>query len=84
MKMEEDKSSFEQGNAIPTVNILATHTLTADETLSHLALKYYGHATREYWMVIYEYNKAVVGPDPAAVRPGLVIEVPELPAELKK
>jgi len=29
--------------AVPT--FVAEHTLAADETLSHLALKYYGHAT---------------------------------------
>ena len=63
--------------------ILATHTLTADETLSHLSLKYYGHATKKYWKIIYDANKDVIGPNPNAVRPGLVIKIPVLPETLK-
>lgn len=60
------------------------HTMTADETLSHLSLKYYGSAVRDYWMVIYEANKDVIGDNPAHVRPGLVVKIPELPENLKK
>jgi nucleoid-associated protein YgaU len=62
---------------------IAEHTLTAEETLSHLALKYYGHATKPYYMVIYEANKDVIGENPNRVRPGLKIKIPELPTELK-
>ena len=62
---------------------IAEHTLTAEETLSHLSLKYYGHATRPYWMVIYEANKEVIGDNPALVRPGLVLNIPELPPNFK-
>jgi len=58
--------------------------MTADETLSHLSLKYYGSAVRDYWMVIYEANKDVIGDNPAHVRPGLVVKIPELPENLKK
>jgi nucleoid-associated protein YgaU len=68
--------------AIP--KIIAEHTIAGDETLSHVALKHYGNATRPYWMVIYEFNKAVIGANPNVVRPGMVLKVPELPAELKK
>ena len=64
--------------------VIAEHTMTDKETLSHLALKYYGHATKPYWMVIYEANKAVIGDNPNRVKPGLKIKIPELPAELKK
>ena len=35
----------------PTQKYIAQHTLTTDETLSHLALKYYGHATPPYWQL---------------------------------
>ena len=55
-----------------------------DETLSHVALKYYGNATRPYWEVIYEANKAVVGDNPNIIKPGMVLKIPELPADLKK
>jgi nucleoid-associated protein YgaU len=64
--------------------IIATHTLTADETLSHLSLKYYGHATEPYWRIIYEANKDVIGANPNKVRPGLEIKIPVLPEDMKK
>jgi nucleoid-associated protein YgaU len=64
--------------------IIKEHTMTAEETLSHLSLKYYGSAVRDYWMVIYEANKDVIGDNPAHVRPGLVVKIPELPENLKK
>jgi len=63
--------------------IITTHELTSEETLSHLALKYYGHATKPYWMVIYEANKDVVGDNPNLVHKGMQINIPELPEELK-
>lgn len=63
--------------------IMAEHTLKADETLSHLALKYYGSAYEPYWRVIYEANKELIGPNPARVRPGMVIKIPVKPENLK-
>ncbi len=62
---------------------LAEHTIGPDETLSHIALKYYGHSTRDYFMVIYEANKEAIGDNPGIVRPGTVLHIPELPANLK-
>lgn len=64
--------------------VITEHTLTSEETLSHLSLKYYGSATKPYWMVIYEANKDVVGDNPNRVRSGMVLKIPELPANLKK
>lgn len=66
------------------VKILAEHTIGEDETLSHIALKHYGNAGRDFWMVIYEFNKAVIGDNPGLVRPGTVLKIPELPDTLKK
>lgn len=63
--------------------IIAEHTLKADETLSHLSLKYYGSAYEPYWRVIYEANKELIGPNPARVRPGMVIKIPVKPENLK-
>jgi nucleoid-associated protein YgaU len=65
------------------VEYIAEHTLTADETLSHLALKYYGHATPPYWKVIYEANKELIGDNPNRVHSGMVIKVPKLSADFK-
>ena len=61
--------------AEPT-KFIATHTVQANETLSHLALKYYGSAAREKWMLIYEANKGVIGKDPGVLKPGWVLKIP--------
>ena len=63
---------------------LPRHKLAADQTLSHVALKFYGHATEPYWRLIYEANKAVIGDNPSHVRPGTELVIPTLPPELKK
>lgn len=63
---------------------IAEHTLTAEETLSHLSLKYYGSAAKPYWMLIYEANKDVIGDNPNHVRAGLELKIPELPESMKK
>jgi len=60
------------------------HKLAADETLSHVALKYYGHATPEYWQLIYNANKAAIGDNPAYVRVGMELVIPPLPENMKK
>ena len=85
-RLEKQREDFErrmQQKEAAGPKIIAEHTLTAEETLSHLSLKYYGHATKPYWMVIYEANKDVIGDNPNRVRPGLEIKIPELPEELK-
>jgi nucleoid-associated protein YgaU len=69
--------------ALEPAELVAEHTLAADETLSHLALKYYGHATPPYWQLIYEANKELIGDNPNRVRPGMVIKVPKLPADFQ-
>ena len=63
--------------------MIAEHTIGPDETLSHIAMKYYGHSTRDYFMVIYEANKEAIGDNPGIVRPGTVLHIPELPENLK-
>jgi len=72
-KAEEAKPKF-----------IAEYTIQPDDTLSHVALKYYKHATRDYWMLIYEANKAVIGDNPNVIRPGMVLQIPELPENLKE
>ena len=74
----------ERAKAEAASRIIAEHTLTPDESLSHLALKYYGSAYEPYWRVIYEANKETIGDNPGRVRPGMVIKIPVLPEELKK
>ncbi|MGB4596166.1 MAG: hypothetical protein WBI14_09725 [Anaerolineaceae bacterium] len=64
--------------------VIATHTVGANETLSHIALHYYGHATPPYYKVIYEFNKEVIGDNMNIIRAGQVLEIPQLPQELIK
>ena len=63
--------------------VIAQHTLTADETLSHLSLRYYGSATKPFWMVIYEANRETIGENPNHVHAGMQLNIPELPKELR-
>lgn len=62
---------------------MGEYTLGPDDTLSHVALKFYGNAGRDFWMLIYEANKEVIGPNPGIVRPGTVLKIPVLPDEMK-
>lgn len=45
------------------------------ETLSHIALHYYGDANK--WNLIYEANRAVIGDNPNFIRAGLKIQIPK-------
>jgi nucleoid-associated protein YgaU len=58
--------------------IKAVHTVAEGETLSGIALKYYGSAVKEKWMVIYEANKDVIGDNPNLIITGQVLKIPEL------
>jgi nucleoid-associated protein YgaU len=61
----------------PQLETIANHTVSPDDTLSGIALKYYGSAIREKWMAIYEANKEVIGDNPALLRPGTVLRIPK-------
>ncbi len=83
-QLEKAKADWEAKHPeVAAPKFLAVHELAADETLSHLALKYYGHATPTYWKLIYEVNKDQIGDNPNKVRPGSLINIPELPEEMK-
>lgn len=60
------------------------HTIQEGDTLSLLALKYYGKAARDYWMLIYETNKEAIGANPGLIRPGTVLKIPELPEDMRE
>lgn len=64
--------------------VKAEHTIVEGETLSLLALKYYGKAARDYWMLIYETNKEAIGANPGMIKPGTVLKIPELPEDMKE
>ena len=74
---------IEKMKAEAKAKVIATHKVSGNQTLSHLALKYYGNATRPYWKLIHEFNKEVIGEDEKNIWEGLSLEIPELPDELK-
>lgn len=57
---------------------VAEHTVTAEDSLSAIALKYYGSAAKEKYMAIYEANKETIGDNPNVIKPGMVLKIPEL------
>lgn len=63
----------------PQPKVIAEHTVTDDDTLSGIALKYYGSAVKKWYMYIYETNKDVIGDNPNVIRPGIVLKILEKP-----
>jgi nucleoid-associated protein YgaU len=85
---EKDQAAAEAAMAISSAadqfEIIKEHTLTDDDTLSGLALHFYGHATPEYWGLIILANKATIGDSVKDYTPRKVIKIPKLPDEMKK
>jgi nucleoid-associated protein YgaU len=52
------------------------HTVKSGETLSHLALKYYGSAAKDEWMKIYQANKEIIGDNPNMIKVGQELVIP--------
>lgn len=59
------------------------HIVAEGETLSHIALKYYGKATPPYYELIYKQNRDVIGDNMNIIVPGQKLIIPELPVALK-
>lgn len=59
------------------------HKVSYEDTLSGMALHYYGTAVRDYWWLIYEANKDVIGDDYKKMKPGMVLKIPKLTDEQK-
>ena len=80
-KLAADKRT-EFARKVALLKTKAEHKVAAGETLSALALKYYGK-TKDYWMLIYEANKAAIGENPNVIKAGMVLKVPDLPEDMK-
>ena len=50
------------------------------DTLSEIALHFYGNGTEPFWRRIYNANRAVVGDDPDLIRPGECLRIPFPPS----
>ena len=73
----------EAAEKMKAAKIIAEHVVKPDETLSHIALKYYGHATPPYWQYVYDTNKEAIGPNMKLMQIGTKLVIMELPDELK-
>jgi nucleoid-associated protein YgaU len=76
--MEARKRRLDELRKKAEQKIKAVHTVAEGETLSGIALKYYGSAVKEKWMIIYEANKDVIGDDPGLIVTGQVLQIPEI------
>ena len=54
----------------------AVHVVESGDTLSAIALKYYGNAA--LWTEIYKANKRTIGDDPGKIFPGQELKIPAL------
>lgn len=83
-RYDQMRQAFETRQKVLVENqFIASHTVEAGETLSHISLEYYGSAAKSHYMVIYESNKEVIGDNPNLIIEGMILKIPELPAELK-
>jgi nucleoid-associated protein YgaU len=81
-EMDEEKQrmmGMRRDAPTPKTEILTEHTVGGGDTLGGIALKYYGSAVKDKWMVIYEANKEVIGDNPNKLKRGLVLKIPKLP-----
>ena len=74
------RAELEKGKKLATKT---THKVKSGETLSHIALNYYNHATPPYWKLILEHNEDLLEGNERNLREGMDIEIPELPEDLQ-
>ena len=66
LKKQQEKASQPSGEK---------YTVKAGDTLSAIALEFYGNAGE--YMTIYEANKDVIGDDPDRIQAGMELIIPE-------
>ena len=81
--LEERQARLEKSRKPAAAPVMTTHKVEAGETLSHIALKYYKHATPPYWKLLLERNTEILKGSEKNVRTGMELVIPELPEELK-
>ena len=78
----EDCPPAPDGGEKPKVEGPQPYTVEAGDSLSLIAMAFYG--TAQLWKVIYTHNKGVVGNDPNLIQPGLKLEIPENPVKAQE
>lgn len=53
-----------------------TYVVKLGDTLSGIALHFYGNGTEPFWRKIYDANKNVIGPDPNLIKPNEKLTIP--------
>jgi len=61
---------------VATLQTSVPYTVKEDDTLSAIALQFYGNGTEPLWRKIYNANIAVIGPDPAVITAGQQLNIP--------
>jgi nucleoid-associated protein YgaU len=77
MKRSESKPAVD-ASSFAGDKIKAEHVVKEGDTLSGIALKYYGSAAKDMWMKIFEKNKSVIGDDPNMIEPGQRLRIPDI------
>jgi peptidoglycan/xylan/chitin deacetylase (PgdA/CDA1 family) len=53
-----------------------TYTVQHDDDLSKIAKKVYGDGSEQFWRIIYEANKGLIGDDPSKIQEGWELVIP--------
>jgi LysM repeat protein len=67
-----------------TVATMVSHAVPSDyivnpgDTLSGIALTFYGSGSELFWRRIYDENRGVIGPDPNRIQPGQRLHIPAI------
>jgi len=61
---------------IPFGTLPVQYKVKAGDTLSAIALHFYGDGTEPSWRKIYNANTAVIGPNPNVIQPGQTLTIP--------
>ena len=75
--LSKNVARSEKATREPVEMYMATHTVKSGDSLSALAQQYYGSASRDDWMAIYEANKDIIGDNPSLIKPGQELKIPK-------
>lgn len=83
LRKKREESAAETKPIEEGPKVIAEHTVVKGDTLSGIALRYYGNASRRHYMYIFNKNKDVIGNDPDMIMIGIKLKIYELTEGLK-